>query len=296
MKRRVWVSAATVLSASCAVIVTAGTGARADGTWTRITAPKGPGGHIMQLVNADENANPTLTISGSTSADVTGVNVYCFWNLDQRTSSNPPLNGGSALPVSAGAFSGTVAAPQFGAGGATPSCLLRAVPSTYTQIDGAGNNTGYVAAFSGPTFYAGRLTPHHTTTATNSPVVGWELTSAHQQAWNWLGGPADDSLADAGPADDVANTVGPSSSDGFLDVSRTNVTRPSGSSTHSGIVVDGKSAYLPAALAYLATVPANVPGISLHAQRNSTGAVVVHERDHCALARKGSSRQVAAAR
>src|SRR3954463_6386086 len=106
-----------LLSATAAVAAAPASGA--VGTWTKITAPKGPGQSVYQYFNADTTPSPTMTVSGLASPDVANVNIFCFSNLDQKTSS-APMNA-SPLPVSGGAFSGT--------GIPTPNraCILRAV-------------------------------------------------------------------------------------------------------------------------------------------------------------------------
>jgi hypothetical protein len=250
--------------------------AQAASTWTTISSPKGPGGKIFRLVDYSATPNPVITLTGHTSPNVTSVDIYCFWHLDEYLSSSAPLNP-SPIAVSAGAFTANaVALPVFGAN-ETPPCVLRAVPSTYTQLSGS-SNTGYVGAFTGPTFYGGRLVPRHASLSLNSPLVGWEIYSGHQQAWNWLGG-ANSGFADGGPADDETNTYGATASDGFLNISRSNFVPAADTSTRSGILVDGKSAFLPADLAYLSKDPDNTAPITFTAVRGTNGEIVVHERN-----------------
>jgi hypothetical protein len=259
--------------------------ASAAGTWTRITSPKGPGQAAFAFVNETANPSPTTSLSGTTSAGVAQVDIYCFWHLDEHMSSNTPLNP-APVSVTGGTFTATnVALPRF-SGNETPPCVLRAVPTTYGELGGY-DNTGYVGAFTGPTFFGGRFLTHTATPSPDSPVVSWDVYSAHQQAWNLLGGVGNYGFGDGGPADDEADTVGATASDGFVFISR-NVLVPSGdTATRSAILVDGKSAFLPAYLAYLSNDPANTRAMTVHAERRSDGNIVVTERNPLSTCSEG---------
>ncbi|MDQ1698111.1 MAG: hypothetical protein QOJ03_3464, partial [Frankiaceae bacterium] len=126
----------------------------AAGTWTRITSPQGP---LRSLFPLGSNSQ-TMNVAGTVSSDVTGLDVYCFWNSG-RSVNVAPLNAVSPItPTANHAFQATLAGVAF-----LPACVLRAVPTSYTGLDGSGNNTGYVGAFAGPSLYVGtRMTTAQT--------------------------------------------------------------------------------------------------------------------------------------
>ncbi len=104
------------------------------GTWTKITSPSGARTTILSRWGHEGQ----LRLTGTTSPDVTSVNVYCLrgsgTNVDATTVA-------TTVPVSSGAFAATVPVP-----GAvlSPRCRLRALPS------GVNPQTLYLASYAGP--------------------------------------------------------------------------------------------------------------------------------------------------
>lgn len=242
----------------------------ATGTWTKITSPKGPGQPIYQYFNSVTTPNPTMNISGITSMDVVNVNFYCFVNLDQVTSA-APLNS-APVPVSSGTFSATgVPTPN-----ASTGCTLRAVPDSYTQIDASGNNTGYVGAFAGPTFYTGLRT---TTANTGTNVVSLASLTAHQRALDYVTTPDFVGILLAVPNDDFSKYENQNVAQvANLALFPANLV-PSGSSTKSEVVIDGHNAYLPLTLSGYAADQTTVPHITFSAQRLADGNTSIAETD-----------------
>jgi hypothetical protein len=242
-------------------------GSAATGTWTKITSPKGPGKPIYQFFNI-ATTTPKINISGVTSNDVTSVNFFCFTNADQNTSS-APLNA-APVPVSSGEFSATGVSTPGSAG-----CVLRAVPSTYTGISG-GHNTGYVGAFAGPSFYLGG---HLTEFSTGSKVDVWEVEDFQQRAFDVFASPDAAGVEVQEPIDDfvkiVAGVVG---GEFDLAIFSGNLVA-TGSSTHSDLVIDGRSAYLPTTLDELAVSASSVPAVSVSMKRLPSGNVSIAETD-----------------
>src|SRR4051812_11379550 len=108
MKRLVRILAVGgVLAATAAVTTAPASGA--VGTWTKITAPKGPGQPIYRLDN-DNAALPTWSVSGVTSTDLVAgvdtINVFCFTNGDNFTTSDAALNASPLTINSNHTFSG----------------------------------------------------------------------------------------------------------------------------------------------------------------------------------------------
>src|SRR3954451_284977 len=154
MKRLVRIlTIAAVVAAGAAAI----SSSAATGTVTKITSPKGPRQPLYRYLNYNTTSSHTLNIAGQASIDVANVNVYCFTTGDTKTTTSTPLNA-APLPVSGGAFNGTLTLSETDF-----PCVLRALPDSYTGLDGAGGNNDYVGALSGPTYFEGGFaTPSNT--------------------------------------------------------------------------------------------------------------------------------------
>src|SRR4051794_8292816 len=150
MKRLVRVAAVVAVVAGTAVA--AQPASSALGTWTKISAPKGPGQVIRNFQN--QAGSPTINVSGTTSADLVPgtntINIFCFYAGDQRTTTNGALNAAPLAISASHTFSGPIPSDNI-----LPSCVLRAIPDSYTGLDGIGHNDGYAGAFAGPTFHLG---------------------------------------------------------------------------------------------------------------------------------------------
>src|SRR3954466_8634022 len=119
MKRVVQMGAIGILLGASIAALPA---AAANGTFTKITSPKGPGQHILQFANL-VGAN-SIIVSGVVSDDVrtggTGLDVFCFKNNDRDVDSSDPANA-TPIPVNSdNSFSGPITTPT----GTT--CTLRA--------------------------------------------------------------------------------------------------------------------------------------------------------------------------
>lgn len=266
MHRLGYVLAAGALgSATCLAAVPS---SAATGTWTKITAPKGPGQDIFQF----NSGSGTFGISGSTSLDLVPgtdtVNVFCFQNSDTRTTSSTPLNANPLAIDSNHNFSGSIGSTQ-------PSCVLRAVPSTYTGLSG-NNNSGYVGAFAGPTFHFGGFVNSKISNVLVAQITYGYTTRAAVQFAN----PANGALNVSFAADSFSHSVGPLSNLANLALGSANQVPTSGVSSRSEIVIDGHNVYTPAVLASIATNPSQVPPISVTRTHSAvTGEFSMTEMD-----------------
>jgi hypothetical protein len=103
------------------------------GTWTRISSPAEGRSFLSESGHEGQ-----MTIKGTTSADVTQVNVYC---LRGSGSSVDATTLAPSVPVSSGAFATTVPVPT---GVLEPRCRMRALPSVVSTQD------AYLASYAGP--------------------------------------------------------------------------------------------------------------------------------------------------
>jgi hypothetical protein len=258
---------AVILSA----IAIAGVPASADGSWTKVTSQNGPGKPFFQYFDGIATPSPTINISGRTSSDVSQVNFYCFYDGDRKATTSSPLNG-VAVNVTSGAFSATgVAAPWS----QTP-CVLRAVPATFTGVDGSGNNNSYVASFAGPTFFTGS---HSQFAGTSGKLTRFATSTVHPRTFNELSSASYFGVGTMYPIDSVTNTIGQTDLDGDLNIEDQNVVKSGGTPTRSGLVIDGHNVYFPNELDSLADSPAHVPAMTVTSKRVSGGELVVHESD-----------------
>ena len=104
------------------------------GTWTKIGTPAGARTTILSRWGHEGQ----MSITGTTSSDVTSVNVYCLRGSGTDVDATTVA---TTVPVTSGAFATTVPVP-----GAvlSPRCRLRALPS------GVNPQTAYLASYAGP--------------------------------------------------------------------------------------------------------------------------------------------------
>ena len=263
MKRLVRILAVAMIASGTASALPA---SATTGTWTKITAPKGPGQSIYQ--NYLSGTTPTMVVTGQASPDVANVNIFCFIQADQKVTSSTALNP-SPIPVSSGNFSA--------AGITTPStatgCILRAVPDTYTGMSGT-TNAGYVGAFTGPTFFFG---VHTNTFSSGTKKSAYQTISAHPAALDELSSPDNAGVILGLPNDNFAKvTSGAAAGEANLALFSGNLS--TGSSTHSEIRIDGHNAYLPNTLAGIAVDLSTVPAATISTSRSaSTGEWTIKE-------------------
>lgn len=249
-----------VLSASAAV---AGIAAAAPGpgTFTRITTP----GHTFTYHwNGAPGAVNHVTVSGTTSHDVTTVNIDCILLFHDGPS---VATFAAAVPVTGGSFSTVATISSI-----PNTCRLRAVPN---GVD-AGND--YLGSFSGPIMFAYGFIP----TKDGTKTVGY---SAFNERGTGLGEVQD--AAECGV--EVIGTLilpavelrGPGTQQCAFSLPADNLTT-TGTSTATAIRVDGKNAYLPNSvysflrngLALTLTQPAMTTTFS---RNNTTGDMSVVE-------------------
>jgi hypothetical protein len=239
-------------------------------TWTTITSPTGPGQPIYQLYNLTTgHPSGLLDLSGTASSDVTAVNIYCFYDLDQQAFV-PALNT-APIPVSAGAFSAADLVPPGGV-----PCVLRAIPTSYTELAVDGQNTGYVGAFAGPTLYSDSERLGYSSDTT---VDDWAVTDEQQRAQDFLASPDLGGVVLQDPARSFSLSVSPDEAGSILGLTGANRVQTGLSSSRSEIVIDGHNAYLPLTLSGFVADPTSVPAVQVSVHRHKTGNVSIVETD-----------------
>jgi hypothetical protein len=241
--------------------------------WTRITSPQGAGGRVWQL--ADVTSSPaTLRVAGQASPAVTAVNFYCFYDHDERTTTTSPLNSGGPISVINGAIPATTLGFPF-MGTTMPPCVLRALPSDYSQLDGAGNNSGYVAAFSGPGFYWGQVGRY----SNGSLVYSFEADLTRTAAATSLTSAGQFGIGEVRPVDDAMKVMSPGDAlDGSLFIDDSNAVA-TGSPTRSALLIDGRSVFFPYRLQSRASDIAQVPNVTVSSKKLAGGDVLLTEHD-----------------
>ena len=222
----------TVRVLAVVAIVTAGmvTGGAASatpgpGTFTKITTPSGT---TLFHFNGNPSATNHFTVSGSTSLDVTSVDIECVLN---RADGPASVLSDTGVPVSGGAFSTVVNYTS-----PTGNCRLRAIPSGTPLTD-------YLGSYSGPIFYTSAFIPAFDTTPTKYGFVAVaeqgsgiaELEDAGRCGTALLATIETPGMDLRGPANQSCKLALPFG----------NIT-PSGTATASAIKVGGHNAYLPA--------------------------------------------------
>jgi Glucodextranase, domain B len=248
------------------IALVAGASSAASPEWTKLSSPAAAGQPYYQFYDAGIGGTtppPDFVVAGTTSAGVTTVNIYCFSDQDRQTT-NTPLNS-SPIAVTGGGFSASVPAPH--PANSQANCVLRAVPSDYTDINSStGVNTGYVGSFAGPTFYVGLV---ESLTSGASTIA--KIAEAQQQR-----GVVAVASPDLGQVyiqestDDLAKfLVDFAGQEETLALLPANVQVPT--PTRSEIVVDGHNGYFPGNLATLKTSASAQPPVSISAKRLSNG-------------------------
>jgi hypothetical protein len=242
----------------------------AQGTWTTITSPVSPGQPLYQLYNLTTgHPSDAFDISGTASSDVTAVNIYCFYDLDQWAFT-PALNS-APIAVSAGAFTASDLVPPGGA-----PCVLRAIPTSYTQLGVSGLNTGYVGAFAGPTLYSDSERLGYSSGTT---VDQWSATDEQQRAEDLFASPDLGGVLLQAPVRALTDTVSPGAIGSLLGLFDANRVQTGLASSHSEIVIDGRNAYLPLTLSEFVADPTSVPAVQVSVHRHTTGNLSIAETD-----------------
>ena len=191
-----------------------------SGTFTRITTPS------TTIVERLPAGGATFSVSGSTSFDVTSVDIDCITN---STTTSPTVTAlATNVPVSSGRFHATA---TISGGTTLLTCRLRAIPS-------GDATTGYLGAYSGPVVF-----PYFVHAATNGGTTyGVSAFDTEGTGFALVG--------DAGQCSDTLGTltqpdvaVHPSFDRCAFGVAAFNDALVS--ATRSGVEVDGANAYLP---------------------------------------------------
>jgi hypothetical protein len=199
-------------------------GAVGPGTFTRVTTPS----HTTTF-NYD-NSHPSghhLTVGGTTSADVTTVDLVC---MDTAPSGPASQTLAAAVPVTGGSFSATVNLMI------QAQCRLRAIPAGVDEL------SDYVGSFSGPILYMTGV-QYVTVGSTRVGYIGLDEQGNGIAAIEDAGqcGPALTATIDP-PAMFIRGGAGGQNCAFALPSSNM---PPSGTANASTIKVDGHSAYLP---------------------------------------------------
>ncbi|HET7311949.1 MAG TPA: hypothetical protein VFJ17_11570 [Mycobacteriales bacterium] len=243
--------------------------------WTRISNPAGPDRGAFDFFNATASPTHPITVAGTASPTVAQVNIYCFFDQDRRTSSATPLNGSTPVDVVNGAFSVSgVASPT----GAEP-CVLRAVPTSYTGLDGSAGNSGYVADFAGPTFYAGFFI--RTVKPSTTLLIDWVASANQPNMHDSFGAVESGGVGSLDPSSNETDDVYNGLFDGDLLLTTTNV-----AGTHASVQIDGKNAYPPGSL-YTVSSLSNT-AITLSVKRVTGGELSITEREPLRFCSSGS--------
>ncbi|HET6816282.1 MAG TPA: hypothetical protein VFH66_03540 [Mycobacteriales bacterium] len=150
---------------------------------------------------------------------------------------------------------------------------MRALPDTYTGLSGS-TNSGYVGAFTGPTFFFG---VHTIGFSSGSNKDSYQTVSAHPAALDELSSPDSAGVILGLPNDNFAKiSSGAAAGEANLALFSGNLS--TGSSTHSEILIDGHNAYLPKTLAGIAVDVTSVPAATISMSRSaSTGEWTIRE-------------------
>ena len=258
-----------------AALSASGSAAATAVDWTRISTPAGPDHGAFDFFNATASPTHAITIAGTAAPTVSQVNIYCFMRQDSRTTSATPLNGATPVSVTNGAFSASgVASPS----GREP-CVLRAVPPSYSGLDGSGGNSGYVADFAGPTFYGGYFI--RTVKPSTTLLVDWTASINQPILHDYFGSVEGAAVGSMDPSSNATDTVYDGLFDGDLELLTTNV-----AGTHASIRVDGKDAYPPGSLNTVTSL--SNTAITLSVKRGTGGELNIVEREPLRFCSSGS--------
>lgn len=273
MRRMTSILIAGALACAAGTTVQPASAAALD--WTHISTPAAPGHGAFDFFNASASATHPITVAGTASPTVSQVNIYCFIRQDRRTTSATPLNGSTAVDVINGAFSVSgVASPT----GSAP-CVLRAVPTSYTGLNGSGDNSGYVADFAGPTFYGGFLIRYVKPSTTL--LTDWVASANQPNMHDYFGAVEGAGVGSMDPSSSETDDVYNGLFDGDLMLTTTNV-----AGTHASILVDGKNAYPPGSLNNVSSLSNTT--ITLSVKRVTGGELSISEREPLRFCSSGS--------
>jgi hypothetical protein len=146
------------LGGSAVLVLTLQAPASADDTFTHITTPTGPKTVLV------DGTTPHLTISGTASAGVNQVDIYCTRGTDDPQDSQLIVAG---VPVTIGSFSANPALPDLGSAG--PVCRLQALPA------GVQPDARATTAYTGPVLHVDTVTR----TSVGSDTVDFALTAGN---------------------------------------------------------------------------------------------------------------------
>jgi hypothetical protein len=198
-------------------------GAVGSGTFTKIDTPSKT---ITFHYDSSQPSGHHLFVAGSTSADVTTVDIVCMSNSPTGPTSQTLA---PAVPVTGGTFSANVDLSI------QAQCRLRAVPQGVDEL------TAYVGSFSGPILYLTGV-QYSTVGSTRVGYVAVDEQGNGLAAIEDAGqcGPAT-TITIEPPGMDIRGSAGQSCA---FALPSANIT-PSGIATASSIKVDGHNAYLP---------------------------------------------------
>ena len=246
------VAIVAVLALFALVLAVAASADPAFGTFTKISTPKS--GLVYKFDSSVGAANP-LTISGTTSNDVTSVDLDCLFVTGNVQVQQFAVN----VPVTGGVFSTTAALQSI-----PTNCRLRAIPS------GVDPTTAYLASYLGPILYFNTLLR----APDDDNVVAYEATAEQ--------GTGHAVLDDAGTCGAAAlwtydtpgmNALGPRQSICAMFL-------PAGSSAPL-IKVDGHAVFMPSVITgylnNLLGLGVTQTHIATTITRHSNGDVTVHE-------------------
>ncbi len=222
-------TAATVCLAAVGALTGSAAAATGPGSWTTITVPSSD---VHFLYDEVTPSNNTLPVSGTTSNDVSAVNIVCFYSQNGSVSSTTLA---SNVSVVSGSFSTTATITS-----STANCRLRAVPDDWTSTD-------YLASFTGPVLYFNAMAPSKDAGNTVYSYIAYaEQGDGYVQTQDAGGtncGGGETMVTIQRPA----MTLGPVSERCSFTLPYGN--DPSGTSSRSTIQVDGFNAYLPSGVA-----------------------------------------------
>jgi hypothetical protein len=251
--------AAVALALGAIAVPAVATAAPGPGTFTKISTPS----HTLTYHWVDGAANH-LHISGTTSNDVTSVDLICVY---LQPTGNPSVTTlANAVPVTAGSFGRTVTIPQL-----IVNCRLRALPTGEPT-------TGYLGAYAGPIMY----------------MWGAETMKDAGTPYAWTGVGENTALigiaGSAGQCGTDAIAALPSPSlrlesaliACFEALPAGNVTS-SGTPNASSVKIDGHNAYVPSVVHGWRQTPQSLTvtqtALSVSATRNSAGDITFVDRE-----------------
>jgi hypothetical protein len=274
--RPVRLLAAAALAAG-ALTAVAGPAPAVTATFTRITSVSGsklttlPSHDLLFKYDGNPGATNQMTVSGTTSPDVTNVDVICITYAYADGSLEVSDLSPSPVPVSSGQFS-TIAVFD----NPSVNCRLRAIPSTVDP------HTDYLGSYAGPILYTNGLV------LAKAGGVPYTYEAIGEQG-NGIMAVLD--VGACGPS--IGLTVdtpamelhGPAGTRCAFALSRGNIKKGSSNPTASAIKVGGQNAYVPSTVHSYLNEPSGLnlglpqPKLTTTFQRSSNGDVTVTESE-----------------